>query len=382
MIRGRARPSIDRAGAVAGLLALTRPDAIVYAAAYPLVLLAFARGEGLASLVRRLARVASFFLPLVLGYALFRVLYFRDWVPNTYHAKDKPSLLSLLDTAKLLDLALSLAGLLTLAAVALVGVALVGARPAPEARRRQHVLLLYLGLATAVYLMMPADWMGEYRFATAFFVFAYWYAGEVLAGVLASELSGRRLRPAVAIAAPVLLAGTALVHGARSREFALNPVVPFSRVAAFSGRGYNRLADILGRPGASLLTPDMGGTLFYSTMKIYDLAGLCDRVIARTLRSDRPAFLRYVFDEVRPTFIHVHASWAEWADLSADPRLRRDYVAIAERHEGPAEWRRQAPARVPWSADYVRRDAIAGDAAVLGRLRETFEAQGMPGLSP
>jgi hypothetical protein len=383
----RESPSLDRAsGAVAGLLALTRPDAVVYAAAYPLVLLAFARREGAHRLVGRLARVASTLLPLPLGYGAFRVLYFRDWVPNTYHAKDKPSLLSLLDTAKLLDLVLSLAGPLTLAAVVLVVVALVVVRPAPMARRRQHVLLLYLGLATAVYMMMPADWMGEYRFATAFFVFACWYAGEVLAGVSAgvpaTDLSVARLGAAVEIGAPVLVAATVLLHGARSRDFAQNPVVPFSRVAAFSGRGYNRLADVVGRPGASLLTPDMGGTLFYSTMKVYDLAGLCDRVIARTLRSDRPAFLRYVFDEVRPTFIHVHASWAEWADLSADPRLRRDYVAIAERHDGPPEWRRQAPSDVPWSADYVRRDALAGDAATLGRLRETFLVQGMPALSP
>jgi hypothetical protein len=379
----RESPFLDRSsGAVAGLLALTRPDAVVYAAAYPLVLLAFARREGALSLARRLVRVASTFLPLVLGYLAFRVLHFRDWVPNTYHAKDKPSLLSLLDTAKLLDLVLSLAGPLTLAAVVLVVAVPLVVRGAPEARHRRGVVLLYLGLATAIYMMMPVDWMGEYRFATAFFVFAYWYAGEVLAGVAQSDRCGTRLRVVIAVAASLLVAVTALRHGARSRAFALDPVVPFSRVAAFGGRGYNRLADIVGQPGASLLTPDMGGTLFYSTLKVYDLAGLCDSVIARTLRSDRPAFLRYVFEEVRPTFIHVHASWAEWADLAADPRLGRDYVPIAVRHDGPEEWRRRVPEGVPWSADYVRRDALARDAAVLGRLRETFHALGMPALSP
>jgi hypothetical protein len=208
------------------------------------------------------------------------------------------------------------------------------------------------------------------------------YAAAYPASVFAGGLAPTRLRHALAGGVVAFVALTAVRHGARSRDFAEDPVVPFSRVAAFGGHGYNRLADIVGRPGISLLTPDMGGALFYSRMRVYDLAGLCDRVIAHTLRADRPAFLHYVFDEARPTFIHVHASWAEWADLAADPRLRRDYVAIAERHDGPEEWRREARADVPWSADYVRRDALGGDRHLLARLQEAFRAQGMPALSP
>src|SRR5262245_16765007 len=194
----RGSPHLDRAsGAVAGLLALTRPDAVVYATAYPVVLLAFGRREGAPPLLPRLRRVASTFLPLVAGYAAFRVLYFHDWVPNTYHAKDKPSLLALLDLGKLLDLVASLAGPLGFAALLLLVLAGLVVRPAPEARRRQGVLLVYLAVATAVYLAMPEDWMGEYRFATAFFVFAYWFAGEVFAGLLDRQLARPALRPAL-----------------------------------------------------------------------------------------------------------------------------------------------------------------------------------------
>ncbi len=370
-------------GLVSALLALTRPDAIVYAAAYPLVLAARSarRGEW-SALPGRCARYAAGFLPLVSAYGAFRVAYYNDWVPNTYHAKDKPSWRGLLDLAKVQDLVASAAGPLALVLVLLLvgGSLLLWRRTAYAARL--GVLTVYLGLALFVYLVMPPDWMGEYRFATVFFVFLYWALGETLGGILRISPRAAPLRLATATFAVLLTAATALVYGGRSLDFAANPVVPFARVAAFSGTGYNRLAAILGQPQASLLTPDLGGTLFYSTLRVYDLAGLCDRVIAGALRSDRPAFLHYVFEQVRPTFIHVHATWAEWANLSEDERFARDYVAILERREGPSEWRKGAAPHVPWSGDYVRRDALGPDASKLEHLRRAFRELEMPALSP
>ena len=155
---------------------------------------------------------------------------------------------------------------------------------------------VYLAVATVAYLVLPLDWMGEYRFATAFLVFLYWSLGEMLHALQEVEPSPPGLRWVVAAFAALFLATTCLNYGERSRNFAQTPVVPFGRVAAFSGTGYNRLAAILGTPDASLLTPDLGGTLFYSTLRVYDLAGLCDRVVALTLRHDHPAFLDYVFE--------------------------------------------------------------------------------------
>ena len=90
----------------------------------------------------------------------------------------------------------------------------------------------------------------------------------------------------------------------------------------------------------------------------------------------------YVFEATRPTFIHAHASWAEWAAFPSDPRLERDYVAISERWDGPSEWRDRAPSRLPWSADYVRRDAVGSRREVLSNLQRAFREQGMPELSP
>ena len=370
-------------GLVAALLALTRPDALLYAGAYPLTLVALAwPGREWKSLGKRLLRYGSSLGALFGTYLTFRVAYYGDWVPNTYHAKDKPSLGSVLDLAKLRDLFEGVAG--PLAAGLCLGL-VAGAfflRRRQQLRVRQGVLFVYLAVATVAYLVLPMDWMGEYRFATAFLVFLYWSLGEMLCALQEVEPSPPGLRWVVAAFAALLLATTCLNYGERSRNFAQAPVVPFGRVAAFSGTGYNRLAAILGTRDASLLTPDLGGTLFYSTLRVYDLAGLCDRVVALTLRHDHRAFLDYVFEEARPTFIHAHASWAEWAAFPDDARLVRDYVAISERWEGPVEWRAHASPQLPWSADYVRKDALGSRSEVLRELQKAFREQGMPELSP
>jgi hypothetical protein len=366
------------AGAVAGLLALTRPDAVVYAAAYPLLRISL-RDETPGGARRVLASLTQFalgFVPLWGSYLLFRRSYFGDWVPNTFHAKDKPSLLGLLDVDKLGDLLRATAGRMVFPAVLLLlmGAAWLIARHRADSQTRS--VLIHLGLATGSYLLMPADWMGEYRFATAFFLFFAWSLAEVALAVL--DLGGR-LQGAVAAGAVafslLLIAETAVVSAPRSSAFAANPVVPFAKVEAFGADGYNRLAQILGLSSASLMTPDVGGALFGSTLRIYDLVGLCDRVAARTLTHDTTAFHDYVFAAARPTFIHVHGAWAQWAALETDRRLQRDYVPLWEL------WPSDGGA-APWSADYVRRDALAGDSSRLAALRRAFVEMGLQHLNP
>jgi hypothetical protein len=39
-------------------------------------------------------------------------------------------------------------------------------------------------------------------------------------------------------------------------------------------------------------------------------------------------------------------------------------------------------ADIPWSADHVRRDALAGEGATLARLRSRFRELDLPALSP
>src|SRR5262245_15322201 len=145
------------AGLVAGLLALTRPDALLYAAALPVTLLAMSgwTRPALARWTGRVVRYAGGFLPVAGAYFLYRRFHFGEWVPNTYYAKDGPSLAFLFDSSKwtgLLDAALG-----PLAIPAAIAI-LVGAVSAFRRRGRDGraaSLVVHLGLAAAAYVLMP-----------------------------------------------------------------------------------------------------------------------------------------------------------------------------------------------------------------------------------
>ncbi len=360
------RGAAAAAGGLAALLALTRPDAALYVFAFPATLLWTAVDE------RRRprdawGRAASYvvgFAPLTAAYLAYRRAEFGAWVPNTYYAKDKPSLVFLLDGSKWSELAVAALGPLGVAAaLALaIGIAALARRRALTAGEKS--LAVHLALATGAYLCMPLDWMGEYRFGTAVFVFFYWALG---AGLSRAWSAGKR-RAALAAAA-VLATGGVACQLPRLEGFAGDPVVPFAGVADFYGRGFDQLARALGDAPASLLAPDMGGTLFYSHLRAHDLVGLCDRTIARTLTRDTSAFHRYALGVLRPTFIHVHRGWAQWAAFHSSPAFRAAYVPIHE------TW---AAGDEPVSGDYVRRDALGADpVTALARLQQAYAAAGM-----
>ncbi len=83
------------AGVVAGLLALTRPDAVVYAAAFPALLLSAADVSNVRNPATRphAGPIRPRLRPFVGRVPAFSSVVFRRLAPNTFHAKEKPSLL-------------------------------------------------------------------------------------------------------------------------------------------------------------------------------------------------------------------------------------------------------------------------------------------------
>ncbi len=363
------------AGLVAAGLALTRPEGALFAALFPAALVLSCH-----SFRRRLARLgpylAAFAVPVGLHLAM-RLAWFGAWLPNTYNAKGGPTLGTFLGLVTFDAVPVGRAfgllwatfgvpgGWIVLGALAAVGVLL-----SRRKLRREALLLLGAALLGALpYLVLPPDWMPEFRFATPFFPIAL-----ALMAVLATDLASLvpvRRRP---LAGTVFAAGAILLTLAstipRSVRFAVDPTVPFAVVEQRYGRTFNRFADQLQIRRGSILLPDIGGTLWRSRLTVYDLVGLCDPAIAKTLGKNDPAFYDYVFKTLRPTFIHTHQYWTLRARLDLDPRFDRDYQPLFEEIELYVAARGLALR----SGDFVRREVAEGHPKEIEAIRAELAA--------
>ncbi len=231
-------------GVLVAALGMTRPDGIVFFAAYPAalfaaVLLRQPRRPSRRDL-RNLLVYAGSFAVLYGGFLLFRLAYFGELLPNTYQAKGGPSLhavVALLTLqpdviAKSLDLMAGVASrsLTGLALLALVTATLYLAFARRFRGYHLAVLIILLG-AAASYLLLPADGMGEYRFGTNFVLFIYLYGGmiawELLAGLALDTPDARPCRRRPDRPAP-----------RRERDHVRPAIAPFRRVPADPVFGY------------------------------------------------------------------------------------------------------------------------------------------------
>jgi hypothetical protein len=370
-------------GLTTAALALTRPDGIVYALVFPMAV-------GLAWLPPRLVSTKSIIrstagyagtITVVLGsFLLFRFLYYGDLYPNTYykkggpHASDLVSLLTLQGgyITKLRDV---LAAFFGAKLWLIVGIAFIVWLVLVVQRRGRWrldaVLLATTGLALIIHLLLLRDWMGENRFATAFFLLGYMSLTIIGYRVFTQRLASHRRYPIAVVAVLVVAVGlTVYVNHRRLGDFYSHPVVPFADVVERYADKFNAYAKYLGVEDGSVLLPDLGGTLYYCNLTVYDLAGLCDPVIARTMglnqKRDVHAFHDYVFDSLKPTFIQTHGTFTGAARFEDDPRFREDYVPIHEYKDTYVE-RVYKASRM--SGNFVRRDAIKGKEARLDSLQ-------------
>lgn len=364
-------------GLVAAGVALTRPEGIVFAAAFPisLVLRHFSRTEKELSLRAAIYAAA---LAIVYGaYLIFRRLYFGDWMPNTYYVKGGPSIDDIRLAAVLYgpfwtkwrDLVSSLLGQKWWIGswVVLISSLLIPFMLKP---RRPAIALVGLlcFLSGYTYLIMTPDYMREFRFATPFFLLATVSMVSTVSALSIYLISSRTVRFVVgSIVVAVIGWQTWREHTPRLNDYAKWPAVSFRRIASEYGTRYDEFARRLGIDSASVLLPDIGGPLYYSELRVYDLAGLCNSSIAKLRGIDQPAFYTYVFDTARPTFIHTHGYFSYVSRLERDPRFVRDYVGIADSLEvygGDSVI----------LGDWVRREALGGNDSVLRLLSDSLRS--------
>jgi hypothetical protein len=344
-------------GLLAALAALTRPDGLVYAAAFPLAALLLLHRADLGRAVRATALSLLVLAVPVGGYLAWRLAVFGEYLPNTAIAKSQG--LPGLDAATRPGELVSYVGWPTaLLAVAAVGAGLT--RPGTP-RRGLVVLLVPLALAMVAFGVLAPDWMEQLRFATPVWPMGA-FAGAVAAAVAAPRLAprGRAVVAVLAVGAAVI-SGLVLVDAART--FRAAPTAPLCLVAQNTGRAINSYAAVLDAQAATLLAPDIGGAALVSDQRVVDMVGLADRHIARYWAAGDKAGLRdHVFDNVRPTFITTSVNWSAQTGLSDDPRLAADYVEITTSPAGVTDWVRRDTIG-PGDLDALR--AHAAEAAVV-----------------
>lgn len=366
------------AGLTVAGLALTRPDGVFFLVCFP-VLAVFAVRLKTCSVRGAIMALGCFIAGAALpmgAYLGFRVRYFGDFLPNTYRVKGGPTMLDIANLATLsqdsvdrtYDLLRAMFGFG--AGWAAVILTLFGGFVLAKTTHKLKAitLIIFVFSTWAVYMLLPEDWMGEYRFATPFFVI--WGAATF---IFAAELAATRGQnmPRLSRAGYILFVGAVMVNSGivfypRSKEFASDPTVPFSRVALQAGLASDVYAQYLELPDATYLCPDVGGAYYYSPLRVYDLVGLCDAKIAKIRQGKNTTRMRdYIFDDLKPTFIVIHSVWATNLAIHGDSRLASDYAVI---WETPFVYTIRGRQFRTTSGAYVRSDAITGQEK-LDRLK-------------
>lgn len=366
-------------GGLVAAAAMTRPDGIIYAAIFPAAVLLSLLGSYPKNLRQAALDIIKY--TAVLGmiggaFILFRYYYFGDLYPNTYYAKGGPSTSILIPALTLQEpyltkfhqLMQSLFGTKLKFIIPLASIVVITLFYTRKKLWKEFTLILLTSFTAAlIFIIMPVDWMGEFRFASPFFPLFYLLLGIMIWFILRRLITKIPLR--IIIGSVLIISFgivTFQVQLPRLTKFYKNPVVAFKNVANLYAHKFNRYADILGLQQGSVLLPDIGATLYYSNLQVFDLAALTDKTIAKTRKTDKPAFYNYVFDECKPTFIHMHGNWTVAARLDDDPRFRRDYIPINEYRD---KWIEQKTGQVMMSGDFVRIDVIGGNDSLLNLLR-------------
>ncbi|MBF6329706.1 hypothetical protein IU452_14375 [Nocardia transvalensis] len=351
------------AGVIAAFAALTRPDGLIYLAAYPVVSAVLVRRTTWPAALRcGLYSGLAFAVPFG-AYLLWRISEFGRLVANTAVAKNQ-AIPTVHDLTRAGDLVQYAGAPAVIAAIGVVGLAL-----APPSRWRDGIvaLLVPLALAMIAYCVLQPDWMAQFRFATP-----VWVLGAFVVVISAGELLARlrtRGRALVVLTLVGVLIPSGSAFAVASEEFRTTSDVPLCWITLRFGRLFNGYADILGIQRGTLFTPDMGGSSLTSRLQLIDMAGLAESRIADIYAgTDHTDLSDYVFEELKPTFIHTHGVWLH-NELTVDPRIGRDYYRI---HQSPD------PARP--DEDWVRKDAVR-DEQQLEQLRQ-YAGRVLPPLWP
>lgn len=346
------------------LICITRPDGILFTLLFPVAI--FLNGEKFKKMIPHLLVYAGIAGFLLLSMILFRWYYFHDTVPNTYYAKEAStsdligellykknefkvkchSIFRSIGGSDFIYIVYSLMG------IWIIQLGVLG-------KKEKFHFFLFFGwlISIIIYILLPYDVMGEYRFATPFIVFTHIFFCLIAAKTIDIL---PKFKKSIVVLLLTFLGIYALVnisdHHKRLLLFRKVPTVPFEGIKRFYADKFNHYADVLDISNGSLLLPDVGATYFYSNLRVYDSAGLCDKTIAKgKFTKNRKLMQDYIFIQIKPTFIHLHDGWADLVRPDEYAGFRNDYMTI---YETISEYYTENRKVNIYSGDYIRRDVI------------------------
>lgn len=365
-------------GLLAALIGITRPDGLAFVLAFPLLLITARRlpwkRKGLLFLIYSLTFAGVFGL-----FIAFRLAYFGAFMPNTYIVKGGPefedliSLLTLQPQTALIvrDLLQNYLGSLKDILLILLAIGSLYLVFIHKWTGRLWATFIFTMCSLAIYILLPHDWMGEYRFATVFFPFFYLYCALIIEAVL-KKLSYRSYASILVIGITIVVVGTFTLYAPRSEAFNRNPTISLQSIKTTYSDRFNWYSSQLHIENPSVLLPDVGAMIYYSDLLVYDLTGLIDQTIARYLGKDvyRPGFYNYVFEIIKPTFIHSHAAWTGISQLELDPRFAEIYVPICA-YADP--WVEETYQGTLHSGDFVLRTVAESNPEQIDLIQQSLD---------
>ena len=351
------------------LLALTRPDGPLFAAAAAAAL-AVCAGGGAGARFRLAARLA---LPTALAWAAqlaFRVLYYRDWIPNTAYAKVAFTSNRLREGAHYLAHAVTAMPILAVAPA--LGLTLLFTQ-----RRVRVAPALAVHLVWAAYVIaIGGDIFVAHRHAVPLIVTSALLVSEAAGWALEPRPRAYRTRMTAALLGIVLLVG--VLQLGRRRD----PAITEAREDRWEWAG-EAIARFLRRAYAGmdpLIAVDAAGSVPYFTgFRALDMLGLNDRFLSHR----RPADFghgelahelgdgSYVYGR-RPDLIIFDQPWGtadpsyrSGRELRPRPEFTNDYALVHIKTTEPREERSQIWMRREGVTGIVRRPTEVRVPAVL-----------------
>jgi hypothetical protein len=325
---GLSKSGFFLAGSLVALLGLIRPEGLLFSLtlAFALFLRQTPWHQSIAPLV-----ISALGCALWYGaYLIFRWGYFHDLFPAPFYLKGISHSTGWGSLVKIHQLGRGTAGPLGWVAVVFPLLGWVFLWKKGKTGFGLHLTGGFFLLGIIIFLLLPYDWLWWYRYATPFVLWVFLLGVSIAKEVIPVWAKSTRWRRAIFIAlGSCVLAGSIVITGYTGWRLSQAPIVPFEEVAEKYGRRINKAADLLEVNEGSLLLPDLGGTLYVSRLKVHDLAGFLDTRIRETGISHAPAFYNYVFEELKPTFIHVHGIWLEETAFETDPRFIAQYDTLA-----------------------------------------------------